>query len=109
MSFRITPATAAGGSTASIIASTPPKDVPTNMAEVISKAARTADRSASATRIAQFVDCDRIGTGRDRDNRGPTQVVDWQDRLRAPSPGDESRLRCGREQAGTQLEARKRR
>src|SRR6516164_5271461 len=46
MSFRITPATAAGGSTASIIASTPPKDVPTNMAEVISKVARTADRSA---------------------------------------------------------------
>jgi hypothetical protein len=38
-----------GGSTTSIMASTPPKDVPTNMAEVISSVARTADRSASAT------------------------------------------------------------
>ena len=48
----LTDAMAVGRNTASIIASTPPKDVPTNMAEVISKAARTADRSASATRIA---------------------------------------------------------
>jgi hypothetical protein len=55
-----------------------------------------------------FWDCDRIGTGRDRDNRAPTQVVDWQDRLPAPSPGDESRLRCGRDQVGTQLNAQKR-
>src|ERR1700747_1172038 len=49
MSLRMTPATAIGGSTASIMASTPPKDVPTNMAEVISSAARTAERAASAT------------------------------------------------------------
>ena len=91
------------------MASTPPKDVPTNMAEVISSAARTAERSASATRIRVVVwDCDRIGTVRDRDNRAPTQVAALQDRLPAPSPGDESRLRCGRDQVGTQLNAHKR-
>ena len=37
--------------------STPPKDVPTNMAEVISSAARTAERSASATRIVHTTEC----------------------------------------------------
>jgi hypothetical protein len=47
----MTPVTAIGGSAASIMASTPPKDVPTNMAEVISNAASQAERSASATRM----------------------------------------------------------
>ena len=37
-----------------------------------------------------------------------TQVAALQDRLPAPSPGDESRLRCERDQVGTQLNAHKR-
>ena len=47
-------------------------------------------------------------TGRDRDSQAPTQVAAWQDRLSAPLPRDEGRLRCGRAQVGTQLNAQKR-
>src|SRR5258708_35865948 len=50
-------------------------------------------------------DCDRMWTGRDRDNRAPTQAAAWQGRSPAPLPRDESRLQSGREQVGTQLEA----
>jgi hypothetical protein len=53
--------------------------------------------------------CDRIRIGRGRDNRAPTQVAAWQGRPPAPLPRDESRLQSGRDQAGTQLEARKQR
>jgi hypothetical protein len=50
--------------------------------------------------IRQIGVSEGIGTGRDRDNRAPTQVVDWQDRLPAPSPGDEDPLdRWRREKA----------
>jgi len=34
------------------------------------------------------------------------RVADWEDRLPPPSPGDENRLQCGRDQAGIQLELR---